>query len=700
MSSAVKSPKAAKLAEARPPAAESGRAGIGSMSAHPRLLLAGLILVTAAVYLRSLGDGFVFDDVELIVDNRYMAQWSFLWKSFVYDFFWVRDPFALPQSLVYRPLTDVWFTLHRHLLIGPAGWHATLVLVHLVAVWLVFELAFRLAGDFWSAMLAASLFALTPVHAEAVVWISAAALPLSAALELGALYIVATRTSPARRHSIGALLLYLAAVFSYDGAIIFPALVGSYVLLLESPAEATVADCFQWPRIREAVLAATPFALEGLLYLAVRRIVLGFFLSPLASMAYTPNTQALTNSAEVLLTLPHVAADYAGLLIAPFYAGPSHRVLRVLSPASPEFYWPLVWLGLGGAALFLLLRGSPRARLYAFCAAWTAVAIVPMMNLRGIHPDLLVCDRYLYLASAGWSMLVADWAVGVARRSGPARQIVTLGAAALLAGFAVSLWHIQGFWRDDVVLFTRCIDTFPESAICHGHLGLTLKQRGDLSGARVELEKAISLDEISSAPGYYALGQVDAKLGRIAPATVEIERALAQMAGSFGHYRGLGKKSTPAPANAYTLLAELYDQQGQSDKSRALLKYTESLPEGLEAAWMAQSQIDWRHGDTGSAQATLSNLVQRFPEDPRVWVMQGLAMKDQGRNQEAFTAFEHAISIDPYDPKSHLFLAQALHAEGRNQEALQQCRIALSSSPDDASVRALASEVQRELGQN
>jgi len=323
-----------------------------------------------------------------------------------------------------------------------------------------------------------------------------------------------------------------------------------------------------------------------------------------------------------------------------------------------------------------------------------------MMNLRGIHPDLLVCDRYLYLASVGWLMLVADWAVSIARRSGPARQIVTVGALALLAGYGVSLWHMQGFWHDDVVLFTRCIDTFPESAICHGRLGFTLKQRGDLDDAQVELKKAIALDELSSAPELYTLGQVDAKLGRTSLATSEIETSLSNMTGSLGHYHGAGQKTTPAPANAYTLLAELYDEQGETAKSQTVLKFTESLPEGVEAVWMAQSRIDWRHGDTASAEAILNDLVRRFPEDPKVWVMQGLAMKDQGRNQQAFTAFEHAISIDPYDPQPHLFLAQALHAEGRNQEALRQCRLALSSSPDDASVRALAAEIQREFGQN
>ena len=699
MSSVAESGKAARPADPGQGARAPGGA-LASGADRERMLVGGLLLVTALVYLRSLGNGFVFDDVELIVANRYMAQWSFLWKSFAYDFFWIRDPFSLPQSLVYRPLTNVWLTIHRHLLIGPAGWHATLLMVHLLAVWLVFKVALRLAGDLWTALLAAALFALTPIHAEAVVWISAAALPLSTVFELAAFYLFITRTSPAQRHSPAALLCYLAAVFSYDGAIIFPALLGSYVLLLEPPRAETLAGDLRWPRLREAVLAATPFALEALLYLAVRRIVLGFFLSPFESMPYRADTQALLNATETILTLPHVVADYAGLLIVPFFAGPSHRVLRVLSPASPEFYLPIVGLCLGVAILFALLRAQPRARLYAFCAAWTGFAIVPMLNLRGIHPDLLVCDRYLYLASVGWSLLLADWAVNLARRSQPARSMVTVGAAAVLAGFSLSLWHVQGYWHDDVVLFQRCIDTFPESAICHGHMGLTLKQRGDLAGAQVELKKAIDLDQMASAPELYALGQIDARQGQTAAATTEIERSLSNMVGMLSHIQTASKKPKPAPALAYALLAELYDQQGQADKSRAVLSYTASLPEGAEAAGMAQSRIDWRHGDKTSAEAILNDLARRFPENPKIWVMLGLAMKDEGRNNEAFAAFEHALSIDPYDPQSLWFLAQALYAAGRNQEALHECELALRSSPDDPNLRALAAAIQRDLDRN
>ena len=151
------------------------------------LMIAGVLLATALVYLRCLGNGFVFDDHDMVIANRQIGQWSFLWKSLTRDSWWFMDPLHLPASAYYRPLQDIWLGLNYHLF-GPhvAGWHATMVGLHLVAVWLVFEIAARITGEDQPALAAALLFGLLPLHAEAVVWATAIPLPLSATLELAA----------------------------------------------------------------------------------------------------------------------------------------------------------------------------------------------------------------------------------------------------------------------------------------------------------------------------------------------------------------------------------------------------------------------------------------------------------------------------------------------------------------------------------
>src|SRR5579885_1409674 len=97
--------------------------------------LAAIVALTALVYLRCLKNGYVFDDHEMIIVNRYIGEWSFLWKALVNDSWWFRDPAHLPQSHYYRPLQDIWLGLNYQAFgLNPVGPHALMVGLHVAAV--------------------------------------------------------------------------------------------------------------------------------------------------------------------------------------------------------------------------------------------------------------------------------------------------------------------------------------------------------------------------------------------------------------------------------------------------------------------------------------------------------------------------------------------------------------------------------------
>ncbi|MFZ0889617.1 MAG: hypothetical protein WA005_14285, partial [Candidatus Binataceae bacterium] len=388
-----------------------------AFSRRDAFMLAGVLLVTLIAYLRCLGNGFVFDDDVLIVNNPYLGEWSFLWKSLFRGLYWFTDP-QLSAIVRYRPLLLIWFALNDHLFgLQPMGWHAAMVAVHLLVVWLVYKAALRLSGDRYAGLLSALLFGLMPSHAEAVVWAAGFGLVMSGGFELGALYLVMERARAWWRNWALALGLFAGALLSHEAAVAFPGLVAAYAIWLESPG-ATSADSDLFPRLRRALVCVAPFALEVLLYLVARRLVLGF----LTSNPATPTN--LASLPQLVMTVPAVIATYLAVLVIPWWAGPVHRVLPVLSPLSPGFYLPLAALAAIGSAFLLAVRNSPKRRLYLFCAAWTAIAMALLMNLRALRMDQLVHDNYLYLASFGWCLMVADWAVGVARRGVMARRLV------------------------------------------------------------------------------------------------------------------------------------------------------------------------------------------------------------------------------------------------------------------------------------
>ena len=461
-------------------------------------MIAGAVLVTAIACLRCLGNGFVIDDNALIVHNSAIAGWSFPWKSLGREEFWFGDYSDLPHFRNYRPLLLVWLWLNYHLFgLSAPWWHASIIAVHLAAVWLVFKIAKRLTREPGSALLAAFLFGLIPIHGQALAWMSACGLVLGTTLELAAFCLIMIRSEAERRNWALALAFYAGALLCHESAIVFPGLVACYAFLIESPQADTAAGSVApapepFPaRVRRALLCAVPLAVDLLIYLIVRRMVLGV----LFKGSFEPAN--LLTRAQDVMTVPMVLAIYLTLLVAPWLALPNHRVLPVTSVASPGFWMPLGALLALGAVLLMVWRHSSRRGLYLFCAAWVGLSLAPMMGLRALYH--LVQDMYLYLPSVGWCILLADLVGRFSQRGLLPRRLALGGAAALLGVYAVALWRVVPFWHDDVTAAAGYVAGFPESVVWHGNLGMMLEKQGDSAGADASSESLWPLSPIGPA---------------------------------------------------------------------------------------------------------------------------------------------------------------------------------------------------------
>ncbi|MFZ0887159.1 MAG: tetratricopeptide repeat protein, partial [Candidatus Binataceae bacterium] len=287
-------------------------------------------------------------------------------------------------------------------------------------------------------------------------------------------------------------------------------------------------------------------------------------------------------------------------------------------------------------------------------------------------------------------------------------------AAAVAAAYALTLWHVQPLWHDDVALFTHAAAHFPEAAAYSSALGSALMARGDLAAAEHPLRVALSMDP-GNAQTWHALGLVHGRLGLFDVAERELQTALSlnsengEILYDLGHVHArLGRTAEAAseiakgldlmphpPADAYVELAELYDAQGRPADSGAVLKRMESMPGGAEAAGLALARIRLRHGDGAGAEKILRDLARRYPSDQHVWTMLGLVLAGEDRNQEALAAYQHALALAPNDSRPHFYAAQAFHAMGREREALAQCQAALAINPAYADATALMAEIGR-----
>jgi tetratricopeptide (TPR) repeat protein len=601
--------------------------------------LAALAL-TLAVYLRCLGNGLVYDDHEMIVLNRYIGSFAMVWRSFINDSWWFRNPLELPQSAYYRPLQDVWLWANYQMFgFAPAGWHVAIVAIHLLAVWLVFRIARELSAQRWTPIIAATMFGVLPIHAQAVVWPTAIPLPLSAIFELAAFLVFIRRKPNERSARILAPLLYAPALLSHESAAAFPLIIAAYGALL-----AKEDDAKSWREsLMRGGIAAAPFFAELAIYLAIRFAVLGF-------ISRVNITNPMTE-AQLWLTLPSVIGTYVAMLLVPWLAGPVHPIEMVSSPTSAQFYLPIIALsGLMGS-LALIFGNDRRRRFYLFCGLWMALSIAPALNLRAFSPLALVEDRYLYMPSVAWCLALVELAVTFLYSMEASGRVLAAATAIATLACAGILFHVESFWHDEIALFSTCVEMSPRSTLCHDRLGLALKQRG----RNVEAEQEfLAAQEISPEDGanLYNLGLVHVQMGRLPQAVAEIKRALAML--------------PDAPAGAYVDLARFADAAGDGAERDTALQHAETLPDGVAAADFGRAEIGYSHDDLPGTETFAREAIAHDPDNADEWKLLGMSLTRQGRGNEALEAYRHSLSLRR-DPELERIVARIERGAIRNQ---------------------------------
>ena len=162
---------------------------------------------------------FVWDDFPTVAENASVHLWATLGSAFTHDFWALHD---VPQASGYwRPLPTLLYVLAAHVGVSPFWFHLLNLSFHVgVCLWVV-RLLNRATLHGAPLVFAALFFALHPLHAETVGFISA--LPdLSAAFfGLAGMDVLFSKKKPGwARIALGALLLTL-ALLSKESAVVF-----------------------------------------------------------------------------------------------------------------------------------------------------------------------------------------------------------------------------------------------------------------------------------------------------------------------------------------------------------------------------------------------------------------------------------------------------------------------------------------------
>jgi len=608
----------------------------------PRWHLAAIAVATLAVYANALGNVFVWDDLHLVVDNPKIKSGAGFWTL------WASDLFPDLASGYYRPLQTLTYWIDYQLwAISPAGYHLTSTLLHAGVAVLLYRLVDRLLGAPRAALLAALLFAVHPLHTEAVTYVSGRSDPLSALFLLAALVLFLegerTRLTWWRAASLAA---FAAALLSREAAMVGVLLVP----LVDLARCRRDGEAFRdgW---RSRLLAGyLPYVVVLGLYLGARAAVVG--------TATVPTSLAQVPLALRLATMLEVVVRYVALLVAPVGQHMERTVTPAVSVASPAVLGAAIVV-LGGVALAVLLRR--RAWPVSFGVAWFLVALLPVANV--VPLATFMAEHWLYVPSMGLC-LAAGWLLdrAMAGRWRP--------AAAALAGIALVAYggltvRRNLDWKDGVTLYEATLRYAPGSARALVNLGEAYQRLGQLDRAEAAYRSALAADPGAWTP-HNNLGSLYADQGRPDLAEQEYRRGLALAPGTGAAHNNLGNlyRAQHRPVEAvgeFQRALELNPSDAAAHNNLGLALLDLGRPEDAKAEFEAAIRIN---PDYAAAHSNLGNHYFR-----------------RGQLAEAAAEYRAAIRLDPGFAQAHNNLGSVYFNMGQLDLAEQAYRRALDINP-------------------
>jgi len=395
---------------------------LGPWELGPARVIAWSALLAVLVFAGSLGNGFAYDDEPIIRDNPVVTEAR--WGEAAFGPYWQIEE---GYGLLYRPVALLAYTAQWSLGGGsPALFHLMNVLLHAgvtaLLTWLVLRLArmrpttplLERRGAF-AALATGTLFALHPVHVEAVANGVGQAELWAAAGVLGAvhLYIWAPgRIWERSLRLVGIGACYAIGLGAKEVAVTLPAL----LMLIDAVGRGWVAGT---ARVRRESLVFLLLLVVLTAYLALRWLALGSLFGEEAASVF-----AGVGSATRIATALSIVPVLLGLLTLPLSLSADYDP-NVLTLAEPNDPMAVLGASLLLAVIAVVVGFWRRSPMVGFGAAWLLVTWSVVSNLP-FATGVLLAERTLYLPSIGIAMALGVGAAALVEWRGTRTGLVLL----------------------------------------------------------------------------------------------------------------------------------------------------------------------------------------------------------------------------------------------------------------------------------
>jgi len=471
--------------------------------------------------------------------------------------------------------------------LNPCGHHFTNVLLHSVAVVLLFRVLQEMTGLVWRSAFVAALFAIHPLHVESVAWVAERKDVLSGVFFMLTLGAYARYV---RCHTFGRYLFFM---------LMFALGLMSKPMLVTVPLVLLLLDYWPLHRFANKSSSAWRLVLEKIPLLALSA----------ASCAATILAQKTAVSSLEELPLSFRISNAVVTYVAYFWQMLWPIKLAVFYP-HPYDRLPLweIFSAAGLLAIITVIVFALRRKQPYFVTGWFwyLVMLLPVIGVIQVGVQARA-DRYTYLPHIGlyvaltWAStdLTASW-----RRH---REIVSFAATALVALLSWCAWRQTGYWKNSEALWTHTLAVTSDNSVAHNNLGLLRMQEGRADDAIAHYQEALKIRseraETSNNPG---------------------NALIYNNLGNAMLHKGLPDRAIPYYNRALAIRPDYAD--GHYNLGCALLK----------------------KGELDEAIAHYEKTLAIHPDDAETRTTLGNVLIQQGRLRDALAQFQSAVQVNPH----------------------------------------------------
>ena len=586
-------------------------------------IIIGLSLVAFA---NSLPGSFVWDDEIQVVKNWRIRSFENLPSAFTSAFWSFLGTEAESQTNFYRPVQTITYMLAYAVGgLSPAAYHAFNIVYHAAAGVFVYLVCLELVFPPTIALGVAALFAVHPVHTEAVAWIAGVPDVACGAFYFGSVWLFLTYLRTRRPSWLrAACAAFFAALLAKEMAVTLPFFLLLVLTLREHPNDAsgglqTVAAVYDRRRclpedrgrsqtaptvktaLKVKVRLISPFFAVLSLYLVLRFSALGLLAR---SHVDIQATWIDWLSLGVRVLAEYIRYSLVSYPLNAFHLVPVKLQYRLI-PTFIAFAVILVFTGL----VWRLRHRIPGA------PSWFAsfvLMLAPVFYFKGIS-NVFFAERYLYIPSFAMLALVFSFARSLRL---PKLNLVVGGIAVI---FTVASVYRNQTWKTSEALYQTTLKMEPEVVHMRINLADVHMKRSEDAVAQSLLESSVRYmdsDRYARFPhelyrAEVGLGAIAARAGKYAEARQHFERAI---------------QINPAGDWSYLYLGGVFMEE-TGDYTRAIENFTKAIKLG-----------------------PLNEVARDYL---------GIAMLNQGNYKDAIRYFQEALKINPNyeDARSHLAIA-------------------------------------------